>query len=129
MSVTKKYPSGLIAIDVGLWKLIKANALPSRFVSSNIMMGQIPTCGTGMSDVLIDESKILDINPEKEYELEDIEEWGELDYCDENVNMEFDIDNINAENIDIDDLNITNMIKPITPPGTPPGTPPDSPVI
>ena len=35
----------------------------------------------------------------------------------------FNIDNIDAETLDIDDLNITNMIIPITPPGTPPDSP------
>ena len=37
-------------------------------VSSNIMMGQIPPCGTGDSEIVIDESK-LDIYPEEEVEL------------------------------------------------------------
>ena len=30
-------------------------------VSSNIMMGQIPPCGTGDSEIIIDETKLIDI--------------------------------------------------------------------
>ena len=53
-------------------------------------MGQIPECGTGETDILIDESKLLDV-PSTEFEEDiDIDKWNDLDYCDENVNMEFD---------------------------------------
>ena len=30
-------------------------------VSSNIMMGQVPPCGTGESDIMIDEMKLINI--------------------------------------------------------------------
>jgi len=62
-------------------------------VSANIMMGQIPSCGTGQTDVLFDESKIIDIKPEDDEEVDDIENWNELDYCDTHVNIDFTIDN------------------------------------
>ena len=59
-------------------------------VSSNIMMGQIPNCGTGETDILIDESKLLDVPGDDPVEMDDIDNWDDLDYCDDNVNMEFD---------------------------------------
>jgi DNA-directed RNA polymerase II subunit RPB1 len=59
-------------------------------VSSNIMMGQIPNCGTGETDILIDESKLLDVPGEDPEELEDLDKWENADYCDENIGMEFD---------------------------------------
>jgi hypothetical protein len=61
-------------------------------VSANIMMGQIPSCGTGQTDVLFDESKIIDIKPEDDEEVDDLENWNELDYCDTHVNIDFTID-------------------------------------
>ena len=73
-------------------------------VSSNIMMGQIPPCGTGESDILIDESKLLDINPEVEPELNNIEDWGGVDYCDENINMDFNFDGIEKDKVTEDEL-------------------------
>ena len=59
-------------------------------VSSNIMMGQIPNCGTGETDILIDESKLLDVPGEDPEDVEDIDTWENADYCDENIGMEFD---------------------------------------
>ena len=73
-------------------------------VSSNIMMGQIPPCGTGESDILIDESKLLDINPEVEKELNNIEDWGGVDYCDENINMDFNFDGIEKDKVSENNL-------------------------
>jgi DNA-directed RNA polymerase II subunit RPB1 len=70
-------------------------------VSANIMMGQIPPCGTGETDILIDESKLMEINPEKEEdEFEDINTWGDLDYCDTNVTMGFNDEAIEGENVE-----------------------------
>ena len=43
-------------------------------VSSNIMMGQVPPCGTGESDIMIDEMKLLNIGAQTKPELDDIEE-------------------------------------------------------
>jgi DNA-directed RNA polymerase II subunit RPB1 len=64
-------------------------------VSANIMMGQIPQCGTGATEFLLDESKLYNINPETELEVGDIETWEEkADYCDENIGIDFDIDAI-----------------------------------
>ena len=59
-------------------------------VSSNIMMGQIPNCGTGETDILIDESKLLDVPGEDPEDLEDIDNWEGTDYCDDNIGMDFD---------------------------------------
>ena len=79
-------------------------------VSSNIMMGQIPPCGTGDSDIIIDESKLIDIKGEPREELDDIENWGDMDYCDENIgiNVDFDINKLEADNID--NIPTTNII-------------------
>jgi len=73
-------------------------------VSANIMMGQIPPCGTGDSEILLDETKLFEIEPDEEVELDDIEDWGELDYCEENVNIDFDIDNVGEKNIELDEM-------------------------
>ena len=42
-------------------------------VSSNIMMGQIPPCGTGETDIILDESKLLQDESDDEYEDENTE--------------------------------------------------------
>jgi len=64
-------------------------------VSANIMMGQIPPCGTGSTELLIDESKLTEIVPETEMEIGDIETWEEkATYCDDNIGIDFDIDAI-----------------------------------
>ena len=73
-------------------------------VSANIMMGQIPPCGTGDSEILLDETKLFEIEPDEDVELDDIEDWGELDYCEENVNIDFDIDNVGEKNIELDEM-------------------------
>ena len=41
-------------------------------VSSNIMVGQIPKCGTGDSEIIIDEEKLLDMKESKIEEEERI---------------------------------------------------------
>tara|TARA_B100000035_G_scaffold267191_1_gene240132 strand:- start:278 stop:961 length:684 start_codon:yes stop_codon:yes gene_type:complete len=64
-------------------------------VSANIMMGQIPPCGTGATEYLLDESKLTQMVPETEVEVGDIETWEEkATYCDENIGIDFDIDEI-----------------------------------
>ena len=79
-------------------------------VSSNVMMGQIPPCGTGMSDVLLDETKLYDIDGEEEEEVTDLEQIGDLDYCDNFVQMDFAIENeeneIEFEKTDMSDMNV-----------------------
>ena len=79
-------------------------------VSSNIMMGQIPPCGTGMTDVLLDESKLYNIDGEEEETVTDISQIGELDYCDNFVQMDFAIENeendIEVEKINMSDMNV-----------------------
>ena len=67
-------------------------------VSSNIMMGQIPPCGTGDTNILIDESKLLNIQAETENVLDDIDNWVDEDYCTENVGIEFSNTSIKKEN-------------------------------
>jgi DNA-directed RNA polymerase II subunit RPB1 len=37
-------------------------------VSANIMLGQIPPCGTGDTDILIDQEKLMNVNDIKEQE-------------------------------------------------------------
>ena len=71
-------------------------------VSSNIMTGQIPKCGTGESDILIDETMLLDIPAEKMVDDTDMSKWQQADYCDTEVNMEFDIDIANGSNGTLD---------------------------
>jgi hypothetical protein len=48
---------------------IKAGAFaeydPVNGVSANIMLGQIPPCGTGDSTIMIDEEKLFNIEPAK----------------------------------------------------------------
>ena len=71
-------------------------------VSSNIMMGQIPPCGTGETDIILDESKLLQDESDDE-ELDDIDNWEEqMDddyyYC-ENIGVNFNYDAIPEENI------------------------------
>jgi DNA-directed RNA polymerase II subunit RPB1 len=72
-------------------------------VSSNIMMGQIPPCGTGDSNILIDETKLLDVYADEELELDDIDNWvGGEDYCEQNVGINFSSKDILGEdNTDI----------------------------
>lgn len=77
-------------------------------VSSNIMLGQIAPCGTGSVNLLLDESKLLDIEDEKE-DIEDINTWGNnSDECDTSLGLEYDISNIEgSNNQDIPVISIT----------------------
>ena len=69
-------------------------------VSANIMVGQIPKCGTGDSEIIIDEEKLLGM---KDVKIEETEE----DNIDEILNQQnnvvedmFNIDNIDTDNIE-----------------------------
>ena len=69
-------------------------------VSSNIMMGQIPPCGTGETDIILDESKLLQDESDEE-DLEDIDNWEQNmddDYC-ENIDFDLNYDDIGEDNI------------------------------
>ena len=66
-------------------------------VSSNIMMGQIPPCGTGDCDILIDETKLVDIYGDEEIELDDMDNWVGEDYCQQNVGISFSSKDIKGE--------------------------------
>jgi DNA-directed RNA polymerase II subunit RPB1 len=76
-------------------------------VSSNIMMGQIPPCGTGLTDVLLDETQLYNIDGEEEETITDISQIGESDYCGNFVKMDFSIENEeNIEKVDMSDMNV-----------------------
>ena len=66
-------------------------------VSSNIMMGQIPPCGTGDSEIIIDETKLVDIPGIDEPDLDNMDQWFTSDYCSENVGIDYNDDNIDAD--------------------------------
>ncbi len=74
-------------------------------VSANIMVGQIPPCGTGNSKLLLDE-EMLDTQ-------ETVEDEEEIDYnkyfessafCAENDEIKFNINAIPEEDIELDDI-------------------------
>ena len=68
-------------------------------VSSNIMMGQIAPCGTGSTEVYLDESKLMEMYYKPDEKIGDIETWEEQeDLCDMNIGIDYDIANINADN-------------------------------
>ena len=70
-------------------------------VSSNIMMGQIPPCGTGDTDIIIDETKLLDIDGDQEDVIPNIDDWDEeVDYCDDNVGIDFDPSMLEKDDFD-----------------------------
>jgi DNA-directed RNA polymerase II subunit RPB1 len=78
-------------------------------VSSNIMMGQIPPCGTGDSEIIIDETKLIDIPGVDEPDLDNMDQWFSSDYCTENVGIDYNDDNIDAEvteNIPVPDIDL-----------------------
>ena len=67
-------------------------------VSSNIMLGQIAPCGTGSINILMDESKLVNVNNTPE-EVQNIESWGDdEDFCDMNMGLDYDISNLDADN-------------------------------
>ena len=77
-------------------------------VSANIMVGQIPKCGTGDSEIILDEEKIVKFMKEKsaiekqKSEKEEKDEINDIFNQEEFVNNDlFDIDLIEGDNIDI----------------------------
>ena len=83
-------------------------------VSSNIMFGQIPSCGTGDSEILLDEQIIADYIKEHPTLLEptapedsgvSIESaFGTDGYCDENQDINFNFSSIEGDCVDLGDL-------------------------
>ena len=67
-------------------------------VSANIMMGQIPPCGTGDSQIVMDETKLMDIYPEEEVELDDLDDWVKSDYCSDNIGINVNSSQVAADN-------------------------------
>ena len=80
-------------------------------VSSNIMMGQIPKCGTGESDILIDETKLLEIPAEKLVDDTDMSQWDDVGYCDTEVNMEFNMDLSGTGSVDPSKVVKTKLVN------------------
>ena len=69
-------------------------------VSSNIMVGQIPICGTGDSTVLIDEDLLntnLEIIPEETHDI--TQHFKSSDYCD-NSEIKFSLNDIHKSDTD-----------------------------
>ena len=62
-------------------------------VSANIMLGQVAPCGTGLTEVLLDENKL--INMMKETEDDSDEEEDETNYQCINLKIKFNFDKIN----------------------------------
>ena len=60
-------------------------------VSTNIMMGQLIPSGTGDTKILLDEMKLLDVERQKEEKKEEEETDT---YCQENIGIDFSLDNI-----------------------------------
>jgi len=72
-------------------------------VSSNIMVGQVPTCGTGDSTVLLDEDLLNtqeDLNEEPEPDINDYFKTSE--YC-EAADIKFSLGDINPQDGEYDD--------------------------
>ena len=72
-------------------------------VSANIMMGQIAPCGTGDTDIIIDESKLVGLEPIEELDIDSIDDIGMLEdieeYCEDNIGFDFNMDAIGADNV------------------------------
>ena len=83
-------------------------------VSSNIMVGQIPKCGTGNSKILLDEDKLMEINGEEtdysHVKYDGVEVINQLfdtsDYCAENSTIQFNIGAIEGDDIQLDGIAI-----------------------
>jgi len=68
-------------------------------VSANIMMGQIAPCGTGSSEIYLDESKLMELYYNPDEKIGDIETWEDQeDYCDMNIGIDYDISNLQPDN-------------------------------
>jgi len=44
--------------------------------------------------------KLLNIEGEEKEELDDIENWEDVDYCDDNIGMGIDIAGLDADNVE-----------------------------
>jgi len=85
-------------------------------VSSNIMVGQIPKCGTGYSEILLDEDKLQDIEDDEDsaYAHVDYQDnvdnvnklFDSSDYCADNNMIQFNIGNIDGDEINLDNISI-----------------------
>ena len=74
-------------------------------VSANIMVGQVPQCGTGITDILLDEVKFINQISEIKEDTDDLILDKELDECiGDNFNFGIDISEIKGEDIDTDIL-------------------------
>ena len=71
---------------------------PLKGVSANIMMGQVPPCGTGDSEIILDEQLIQNIFPEEEIEIDDMDEWVKQDYCQDNIGINISSDIVGQDN-------------------------------
>jgi DNA-directed RNA polymerase II subunit RPB1 len=63
-------------------------------VSANIMMGQVPPCGTGDSQIIIDDDMLLNVEEDEEYE----EYEDDDDEADDEVDDECIMNNLEFEN-------------------------------
>jgi len=86
-------------------------------VSANIMVGQTPKCGTGDSELLLDEEKLVMLNKEikdsgrkissdfhkKESDVNLNELFESNDYCYENRDMGFNLNSIVGDSVDLDE--------------------------
>jgi len=85
-------------------------------VSSNIMVGQIPKCGTGYSEILLDEDKLQDIEDDEDsaYAHVDYQDnvdnvnklFDSSDYCADNNMIQFNIGNIDGDEINLENISI-----------------------
>jgi DNA-directed RNA polymerase II subunit RPB1 len=72
-------------------------------VSANIMLGQIPPCGTGDTEIMIDEEKLMNINDSN---IDEDEIYNNL--CDEDaLSFNFDLPMTNQDNITTKNILIT----------------------
>ena len=74
-------------------------------------MGQIPPCGTGDTEILIDESKLLGLEEDEDIdiELDDMDNWVKQDYCNENIGINFSSEHVNStdtDNIPVPEIDI-----------------------
>ena len=65
-------------------------------VSANIMMGQIIPCGTGESDILLDEMKLLGVKTTKKKIIKKSKDGL---YCNKNLDMDFNFDKLEADTL------------------------------
>ena len=78
-------------------------------VSSNIMVGQIPKCGTGDSEIILDEEKLMNIEPElseSTQETDLAELFSSDEYCNQFQDIGFNLNNIESDDVNLEDLEI-----------------------